>query len=110
MSLPEVLLWQELRKRPGGYRFRKQFPQPPYTIDFACLSSRLAIEVDGEAHNRGDNPQRDVVRDQTLAERGFRALRLPAYEVLKNMESCVIAIVEACREAGPPSRSREAAQ
>jgi very-short-patch-repair endonuclease len=105
MSLPEVLLWRELQKRPGGYRFRKQHPQTPYTLDFACLSSRLAIEVDGEAHNRSDNPQRDILRDQTLAERGFRTLRLPAYEVLKNMESCVIAIVEACREAGPPPPS-----
>jgi very-short-patch-repair endonuclease len=105
LSLPEVLLWRELQRRPGGYRFRKQHPQTPYTIDFACLSARLAIEVDGEAHNRGDNPARDAVRDQILAERGFRMLRLPAYEVLKNMESCVMAIVEACREAGPPPPS-----
>ena len=105
MSLPEVLLWQELQQRPGGYRFRKQHPQAPYTLDFVCLSSRLAIEVDGEAHNRGDNPERDLERDEALTERGFRVVRLPAYEVLKNMESCVMAIVEACREAGPPPPS-----
>ena len=54
MSFPEVLLWVQLQKRPGGHKFRKQVPQKPYTLDFACLKVRLCIEVDGEAHNRGD--------------------------------------------------------
>jgi very-short-patch-repair endonuclease len=105
MSLPEVLLWRELQKRPGGYKFRKQFPQAPYTLDFACLSARLAIEVDGEAHNRGYNSERDLARDRALGERGFRTLRIPATDILKNMEQCVIGIVEACRQAGPPPPS-----
>ena len=102
MSLPEVLLWVQLQKQPSGYKFRKQVPQSPYTLDFACLKVRLAIEVDGEAHNRGDQPQRDIVRDRIMAERGFRTLRLPAYEVLKNIEGCVMAIVTACDETNPP--------
>jgi very-short-patch-repair endonuclease len=102
MSLPEVLLWVQLQKRPGGHRFRKQVPQHPYTLDFACLKARLCIEVDGDAHNRGDQPRRDAVRDRVMVERGFRTLRLPAYDVLKNMEACVMAIVAACDEANPP--------
>jgi hypothetical protein len=32
MSLPQVLLWRELKKRPGGYKFRKEFPFHPYTV------------------------------------------------------------------------------
>ncbi|MFN3451608.1 MAG: endonuclease domain-containing protein, partial [Sphingorhabdus sp.] len=102
MSLPEVLLWIELQKRPGGHKFRKQVPQQPYTLDFACLQARLAIEVDGEAHNCGDQPKKDEIRDRIMAERGFRTMRLPAYEVLKNMEGCLAGIVAACGEGGPP--------
>jgi very-short-patch-repair endonuclease len=102
MSLPEVLLWLQLQRHPGGHKFRKQVPQHPYILDFACLKARLCIEVDGEAHNRGDQPKRDEIRDRVMAERGFRTLRLPAYEVLKNMEGCVMAIVAACDEASPP--------
>jgi very-short-patch-repair endonuclease len=101
MSLPEVLLWVELQKRPGGHKFRKQVPQHPYTLDFACLKARLAIEVDGEGHDRGDQPKKDQVRDAVLQERGFRTLRIPAYEVLHNMEGCIIGIVAACGEVGP---------
>ena len=101
MSLPEVLLWIELQKRPGGFKFRRQVPQHPYTLDFACLSARLAIEIDGEAHNRGDQPHKDEIRDRIMAERGFHTLRLPAYEVLQNREDCVMGIVEAFRANGP---------
>jgi very-short-patch-repair endonuclease len=105
LSLPEVLLWEELRKRPGGYKFRKQFPFTPYTIDFACLSARLAIEIDGMAHDMGDAPQRDLRRNWFLSQRGFRTLRIPARDVLQDLESCVNGIVAACREAGPPPPS-----
>jgi very-short-patch-repair endonuclease len=117
MSLAEVLLWIELQKRPGGHKFRKQVPQHPLTLDFACLKARLVIEVDGEAHNRGDQPKWDEVRDRVMAERGFRTLRLPAYEVLKNMEGVIQQIVATCGEVdplhrrpqagGPPPRSGE---
>ena len=102
MSLPEVLLWVQLQKHPGSFNFRKQVPQDPYTLDFACLKARLAIEVDGAAHNLGDQPSKDEARDREIAERGFRTLRVPAHEVLQNMESVLIRIVEACSEANPP--------
>ena len=106
MSLPEVLLWVQLKQRPGGFKFRKQVPAEPYTLDFACLSARLAIEIDGEAHNRGDQPRRDEVRDRVMAQRGFRTLRLPAHDVLNNMDGCIATIVEAC--TNPPGNGEVA--
>jgi very-short-patch-repair endonuclease len=102
MSLPEALLWKELQRRPGGYTFRKQFPLAPYTLDFTCLSVRLTIEIDGEAHSRGEQPALDERRDRFVAKRRFLTLRLPATDVLKNMEGCIMVIVAACAERGPP--------
>jgi very-short-patch-repair endonuclease len=104
MSLPEVLLWRELQKRPGGFKFRKQFPQAGFTIDFACLSARLAIEVDGEAHDRGDQPEFDKGRDARLSAAGFTMLRVPAREVLSNLGAVVAGIVARCSELGPLHR------
>ncbi|MCD2325425.1 endonuclease domain-containing protein [Sphingomonas sp. IC-56] len=117
MLLPEVLLWQALRKRPGGFKFRRQHPQPPYRLDFACLEARLAIEVDGEHHARGDRPAADRVRNRVLAEYGFATLRIRAREVLSDLPAVITAIVAACRvraplhhrpaAGGPPPRSGE---
>jgi very-short-patch-repair endonuclease len=100
-NLPEVPLLQQLRKRPGGFKFRYQFPCHPYRLDFACLSVRLAVEIDGEVHSRGDQPARDERRDRILAERGFATLRIPAREVLRDMDAVVTAIIHAFRERGP---------
>ena len=47
MTHPERALWKELRDYKLGWRFRRQFPIPPYIVDFACIEARLIIEVDG---------------------------------------------------------------
>ena len=116
-NLPEVLVWRELRKRPGGYKFRRQHPLSEVVIDFVCLECRLAIEIDGEAHNAGDRPERDVQRDMSLRARGFKILRLPAAYVLQSIDDAIATIVAVCVErqphhhqplaGGPPPRSGE---
>ncbi|WP_347275845.1 DUF559 domain-containing protein [Sphingomonas sp. HITSZ_GF] len=68
-----------------------------YVLDFFCPARCLAIEVDGEAHERGDRPERDVQRDAWLASEGVRVLRIPASEVLGNMEGAVRHIVAFAR-------------
>jgi len=115
MSLPEVLLWQALRERPNGLKFRRQFPTDRITTDFACLSHRIVVEVDGEWHGYGDQPQRDVARDAELKREGFSVMRIAARDVLKELDSVVRYIVARCNEvgplhqpaAGPPPRSGE---
>ena len=105
MSLPEVLLWQALRQRPDGLKFRRQFPTDRVTTDFACLSHRLIIEVDGSAHDFGDQPWRDAARDAGLRRDGFATMRVPANDVLKDLDSVVRGIVAYCSEAGPHHHS-----
>src|SRR5437660_1692952 len=97
MSLPEVLLWQQLRKEPDGVQFRRQHPAGPYVLDFFCATANLAIEVDGEAHNGGDRPTRDLARDMWLGEQGVRVLRIPTVEVLKNLDGVLRAVSTALR-------------
>jgi very-short-patch-repair endonuclease len=101
MTLPEVLLWQQLRTRPGGFKFRHQHPLGPYTLDFFCHQAGLAVEVDGISHEMGDNPQRDERRDRWLAERGVATLRVAASDVLGEMEAVVRLVVYLCRERSP---------
>jgi len=101
MTLPEVALWRELRRRAlDGLKFRRQQPFGPYVLDFYCPSHRLAIEVDGWCHNQGDQPARDERRDEWLAGRGVCVLRLLAEEVLYRPDDAMTAILgEAARLA-----------
>jgi very-short-patch-repair endonuclease len=102
MTLPEVLLWQELRKMPGGLRFRRQYPAGPYILDFFCAAARLAIEVDGEAHNRGASPAHDAMRDNWLRQEGVEVLRISARDILGNLEGAVAMVVSRAALRMPP--------
>jgi very-short-patch-repair endonuclease len=93
MSLPEVLLWQRLKSRPNGLKFRRQHPAGPYILDFYCHEARLVIEIDGMAHDMGDRPDRDVAREADLKRRGLRVARLPAAEVLRDPDEAAASIV-----------------
>jgi very-short-patch-repair endonuclease len=58
----EELLWRELRnRRLNGLKFRRQMPIAGHIADFACVSARLTIEVDGVQHRI----QADVDRERT---------------------------------------------
>jgi primosomal protein N' (replication factor Y) len=60
MTDAEQALWKELRKYRLGWRYRRQFPIPPYIVDFACVDARLMLEADGGQHERpGDHELRD---------------------------------------------------
>ena len=85
MSLPEVVLWQALRKgRLAGLRFRRQHPIGPYILDFYCPAARLTVEVDGFAHDTDAQLRHDERRQAWLTEHGVTVLRVRAGDVLKD--------------------------
>ncbi|MEG8028792.1 endonuclease domain-containing protein [Sphingomonas aerolata] len=89
MTAPEIALWLAIRGNAAGLRFRRQHAAGGYVLDFYCAPARLVIEVDGEAHNRGDRPERDAKRDAWLAVQNIRVLRYPAKEMLANLDDVV---------------------
>jgi very-short-patch-repair endonuclease len=96
LSKPEACLWQVLRTRPAGLKFRRQHPLGPYVLDFYCPTARLGIEVDGCSHEMGDNVARDRTRDHWLEQHEVRVLRVTAADVLSDLDAVVRQIVAAC--------------
>ena len=84
MSKPEIMLWQQLRKKPLGINFRRQHPIGSHILDFYCPSAKLAIEVDGMAHDMGNRPERDDRRQRDLFQEGVETIRISAQEVLRD--------------------------
>jgi len=101
MTPPERRLWNALKARPNGFKFRRQHDFDPYVLDFFCYDAALAIEVDGLAHELGNNPQRDVRRDEWLAGQGVKTLRFRAPDVRDNLEGIIAMIVEECQSRAP---------
>ena len=102
LTLPEGLLWRAIKgRRLDGLHFRKQHPIGPFVLDFYCDAQKLCVEVDGQAHGAGERAQRDEFRDQWLAERGVRTLRLRASLILEDLDAAVATIRAASRLKAP---------
>jgi len=104
MSLPERLLWAQLRRQQTGFHWRKQHPAGSYDLDFYCDRAKLCVEVDGETHDRGDHPVRDARRDAWLAACGVMTLRVPAAEILRGLDDVLAWINFHARERAPLHR------
>ena len=87
-------VWQWLRnRRCHGQKFRREFPIPPYTVDFCCLELQFIVEVDGKHHETGEGRSHDGQRDRFLKELGYQVLRVKGYEVLRE-DSLVLKRIE----------------
>ena len=82
----EVALWIFLRKKPLGYKFRRQHPWGEYIADFYCHRLRLVIEIDGSIHNRADVKEYDTARQEQMELEGLHVMRLTNDEMVKNRD------------------------
>jgi len=67
-----------------GIKFRRQHPIGPYFADFACVSKKLVIEIDG--HHHADQMEADMRRTALMESQGWRVVRFGANEVVQNPE------------------------
>ncbi|MHC2252431.1 very-short-patch-repair endonuclease [Bradyrhizobium embrapense] len=95
----EGTLWYRLRaRRLNGYKFVRQEPIGPYTVDFICRERRLIIEVDGGQHA---DSQPDALRDKWLVDYNYRVLRFWNNEISGNLAGVLETIVTVLAEAPP---------
>jgi len=95
-TFAEKRLWNELRKlRQQGYHFRRQHPIEGFVVDFACLSQKVIIEVDGAQHQLPENSRSDASRDARLHWLGYRMLRFGNGDVADHLDGVVLEILAA---------------
>jgi very-short-patch-repair endonuclease len=91
----ERILWDALRSRQARFKFRRQHPIPPFTVDFACVEARLVVEVDGGQHGGAE----DMARDALLTARGWVVRRYWNNEVIEGLEGVLADIVAVATKA-----------
>jgi len=89
------LLWEKLRNRKIGFKFRRQHSVGGYILDFYCKEKRLLIEIDGEIHQIKEAREYDEVRDKYFSELDFKVLRFTNSEVDKDINK-VIGEIKSC--------------
>ncbi|HEY2828208.1 MAG TPA: endonuclease domain-containing protein [Pirellulales bacterium] len=91
-------VWQWVRNRQiCKAKFRREYPIPPYTVDFCCVELKLVLEIDGTDHFTAKGKQRDRVRDEVLERQDYRVVRIAGYDVLREADACLERIREEVR-------------
>ena len=97
----ETILWQALRaSRLDGLRFRRQHPIDGYFVDFACLSLKIIIELDGKVHEEDQQQIDDYHRQQAIEALGWSILRFPNDQITGALPAVLDAIRNHARLAG----------
>ena len=86
MTEPEKKLWNFLRLKLNGFKFRRQHPFGQYILDFYCHRAKLAIEIDGKYHESPEQKKLDKTRTSEIENSGIKELRFTNEEVINQFE------------------------
>ncbi|WP_339707293.1 class I tRNA ligase family protein [uncultured Kriegella sp.] len=101
----EAALWESLKGKNLGDKFRRQHLIDDFIVDFVCLSKKLIVEVDGDIHDT--QKAEDEARTKALNERGFEVVRFRNNQVLGDIDAVLQEIKEILvKKSIPPSGAR----
>ena len=88
-------MWQELRAKKLGVKFRRQHLIDQFIVDFYCVELGLVVEVDGGIHLKQCG--RDQEREQILRIQGCSLVRFTNAAVEENLPKVVGEIQDVIR-------------
>ena len=86
MTEPEMKLWQYIKNKQLGVKFRRQHSIGEYIADFYCTKLKLVIEIDGESHFDDEAIEYDIIRTNFFKNLGIEVIRFNNDEVMTNIE------------------------
>src|SRR3989442_10748815 len=87
LTIAEARLWNHLKDRSlHGRKFRRQHSVGPYVLDFYCPRERLAVQLDGAAHDHEVAQDCDAIRTRFLQSPAIRLVRFENLEIIEYIE------------------------
>lgn len=100
MTPAEKILWEHLRGKKLGVKFRRQHVIENYIPDFVALSIKLIVEVDGGIHIK--HMKEDAARTKWLNFIGYSVVRFKNEEVENEIDSVLDKIKAEIKILTPP--------
>jgi very-short-patch-repair endonuclease len=92
MTYSEKIVWNMIRKKRLGIKFRRQQVISDFIVDFVSIDLRLVIEIDGDSHD--DKKEYDVYRSRILNELGYFVVRFTNDEIESNGNKVELEIIK----------------
>jgi very-short-patch-repair endonuclease len=97
----EQILWQALRGKQLGVKFRRQHGIGYYIADFYCAECHVVIEIDGDSHFNPQAQANDKIRDDFLQNSGIKVIRFTNQDISHNLAAVLNCIKEICFAPSP---------
>jgi very-short-patch-repair endonuclease len=82
----ERTLWQSIKGKQLGVKFRRQYSVDFYILDFYCPEMKRAIEIDGDSHFTQLGKEYDLKRKEYINIFGIKFIRFTNVDVLENID------------------------
>ena len=83
----EIILWQKIKNKQLGLKFRRQYNIGYWIVEFYCHEFKLIIEIDGCIHYEKENIKHDQIRQNILENNSYTIIRYSNHKVLDDIES-----------------------
>jgi very-short-patch-repair endonuclease len=83
----EATLWNYLKGKQLGKKFRRQHSVGKYILDFYCATDRIAIELDGEKHFTKEGIKYDGERTKYLNGLNIKVIRFENVRVFEDVQA-----------------------
>lgn len=90
----ESVLWNTLKAKGVGLKFRRQHIIEDFIVDFFCNEKKLTIELDGGYHRVPKQMKKDEERTARLQELGYTELRFTNEQVLCEIDNVIKEIIQ----------------
>ena len=92
MSYPEKLMYNKFLELGWDKKHLVVIEKSifPYFIDFAFENDKVALEIDGSQHLLIERKLKDIEKDKTLNDNGWRVIRVTASEVMYNIDNVIL--------------------
>ena len=91
----ENKLWEHLKRRNLGFRFKRQVYIGGYLVDLSCHAKKLIVELDGAYHATDSGRLYDQERSRFLKHEGYRIVRIWNSEIDKDINKVLDRIIKA---------------
>ena len=85
----ESVLWNALKAKGAGLKFRRQHIIEDFIVDFYCNEKKLTVELDGGYHRVPKQMKSDAERTARLKELGYTELRFTNEQVLGDIDNVI---------------------
>lgn len=87
MTRAESLLWERLRRKQLGVRFKAQHPIGRFIADFYCHKKKIVIEIDGKIHEK--QKEYDEGREAEMEKFEIKVIRFNNEEIFQDLDRVV---------------------